>query len=95
MYPPQSEIQNCSVKIAAKIAQDAYDENTASTYPEPKDKIEFIKWVSLHIDLEFNDNNLVSFSGANCTTLNTMESALFQRDTTGPKRFKNISASSN
>lgn len=43
MYPHPSEIQICSVKIAAKIAQKAYDDRIASTYPEPKDKIEFIK----------------------------------------------------
>ena len=53
MYPPLSEIRNCSVKIAAKVAQDAYAEGTASTYPEPQDKEEFIK-MQLY-DYEYDD----------------------------------------
>ena len=70
MYPPLATLRNCSLKIAAKVAEDAYGDNTvsrccvtftkflimiflfilisfsgwqASTYPEPKDKEEFIK----------------------------------------------------
>jgi len=43
MYPPLATLRNCSLKIAAKVAEDAYADNTASTYPEPKDKEEFIK----------------------------------------------------
>ena len=43
MYPPLATLRDCSLKIAAKVAEDAYADNTASTYPEPKDKEEFIK----------------------------------------------------
>lgn len=42
LYPPQSRIKECSVLIAARIMEDAYKHNTASTYPEPEDKIGFI-----------------------------------------------------
>ena len=31
-------MRDCSIKIAAKIAEDAYADKTASTYPEPEDK---------------------------------------------------------
>jgi malate dehydrogenase (oxaloacetate-decarboxylating)(NADP+) len=43
MYPPLSTIRECSVKIAAGIAETAYKDRLASVYPEPKDKTEFIK----------------------------------------------------
>jgi len=43
LYPPLSEIRNVSIKIAAKIAEEAYRQQTASTYPEPVDKEEFIR----------------------------------------------------
>ena len=43
MYPPLSTLRNCSLKIAAKVAEDAYADGTASTYPEPANKEEFIK----------------------------------------------------
>jgi len=43
MYPPLSKIKNVSIKIATKVAEEAYREGMASTYPEPQDKEEFIK----------------------------------------------------
>lgn len=43
MYPPLSTLRDCSIKIAAKVAEDAYADRTASTYPEPGDKLAFIK----------------------------------------------------
>ncbi len=43
MYPPLSTLRDCSIKIAAKVAEDAYADRTASTYPEPKDKEAFIR----------------------------------------------------
>ena len=43
MYPPLSTLRDCSIKIAAKVAADAYGDKTASTYPEPADKEAFIK----------------------------------------------------
>lgn len=42
LYPPLSEIRNCSVKIAKQIAEEAYKDHTASYYPEPADKEAFI-----------------------------------------------------
>merc|ERR1712142_1372610 len=43
MYPPLSKIKNVSIKIATKVAEEAYKEGMASTYPEPKDKESFIR----------------------------------------------------
>merc|ERR1712055_1110320 len=43
LYPPLSNIQEISVQIAKKVAEEAYQENTASTYPEPEDKEAFIR----------------------------------------------------
>jgi len=43
LYPPLSNIQNISVKIATKVATEAYQSGTASTYPEPEDKEAFIR----------------------------------------------------
>lgn len=43
LYPPLSSIRECSIEIAAQIAETAYRENLASFYPEPENKKEFIK----------------------------------------------------
>jgi len=43
MYPPLFKIKNVSIKIAAKVAEEAYKDGLASTYPEPQDKEAFIK----------------------------------------------------
>jgi len=43
MYPPLSKIKEISIKIATKVAEEAYKEGMASTYPEPKDKEAFIR----------------------------------------------------
>lgn len=43
LYPPLDDIRDCSVKIAAKIAEDAYIQKTASTYPKPENLTEFIQ----------------------------------------------------
>jgi len=44
LFPSLSDIQKVSVKIASKIATDAYRNGTASTYPEPEDKEIFIRY---------------------------------------------------
>ncbi|XP_042204937.1 NADP-dependent malic enzyme-like isoform X2 [Homarus americanus] len=43
LYPPLSDIRNCSLKIAIYIAEHAYKTGIASVYPQPKDIAEFIK----------------------------------------------------
>jgi len=43
IYPPLSSLREISVKIATKVAIMAYEEGTASTYPEPEDKESFIR----------------------------------------------------
>merc|ERR1711981_708750 len=36
LYPPLSNIQEISVQIAKRVAEEAYEQNTASTYPSPR-----------------------------------------------------------
>ncbi|CAG7838204.1 unnamed protein product [Allacma fusca] len=43
LYPPQADILRVSLIIAKVIAEEAYKNGTASAYPEPVDKLEFMK----------------------------------------------------
>ncbi|XP_022195873.1 NADP-dependent malic enzyme isoform X1 [Nilaparvata lugens] len=43
LYPPLSKVKECSLEIATRIAQYAYDKGLASHYPEPQDKKAFIQ----------------------------------------------------
>ncbi|XP_063297215.1 NADP-dependent malic enzyme [Pelobates fuscus] len=43
LYPPLQTIQDVSVKIAVKIVENAYRDNTASVFPEPEDKEGFVR----------------------------------------------------
>ncbi|XP_022211507.1 NADP-dependent malic enzyme isoform X2 [Drosophila obscura] len=43
LYPPLSSIVNCSVAIAERIVEYAYKNGLATVYPEPVNKIAFIK----------------------------------------------------
>nr|XP_020650610.1 NADP-dependent malic enzyme [Pogona vitticeps] len=43
LYPPLASIQDVSLKIAVKIVEQAYSNNTATFYPEPVDKEAFIR----------------------------------------------------
>jgi len=43
LYPPLSALREISVKIATKVATEAYKSGSASTYPEPVDKESFIR----------------------------------------------------
>jgi malate dehydrogenase (oxaloacetate-decarboxylating)(NADP+) len=36
LYPPLDNIREISVQIAKKVAEEAYQSGTASTYPEPE-----------------------------------------------------------
>ena len=36
LYPPLQNIREIGVKIAARVAREAYNTGTASTYPEPE-----------------------------------------------------------
>lgn len=43
LYPPLSSIREISIKIATKVAEEAYADGSASTYPEPQDKEAFVR----------------------------------------------------
>merc|ERR1712087_309738 len=43
IYPPFSKFQECSLNIAVEIHKNAYEQGTAGVYPEPEDKLQFIK----------------------------------------------------
>ncbi|EHB14753.1 NADP-dependent malic enzyme [Heterocephalus glaber] len=42
LYPPLNIIRDVSLKIAVKIVNDAYEEKTATVYPEPQNKEAFV-----------------------------------------------------
>ncbi|XP_004696342.2 NADP-dependent malic enzyme [Echinops telfairi] len=42
LYPPLNTIREVSLKIAEKIVRDAYEEKTATVYPEPPNKKAFV-----------------------------------------------------
>jgi malate dehydrogenase (oxaloacetate-decarboxylating)(NADP+) len=43
LYPPLEDIQKCSIEIAEKVMQYAYDNNLATVRPKPENMREFIK----------------------------------------------------
>ncbi|XP_053686359.1 NADP-dependent malic enzyme-like [Sabethes cyaneus] len=43
LYPPLATIKDCSLEIALGVMEYAYENGIASTYPEPVDKLAFIK----------------------------------------------------
>lgn len=52
VYPPLNQIQDVSLSIATNLAEYFYQEGSASTYPEPKDKQTFIKSFLYFTDYE-------------------------------------------
>merc|ERR1712212_571563 len=43
LYPHLTKVREISIKIAVKVASEAYREGLASTYPEPENIEEFIR----------------------------------------------------
>lgn len=43
LYPPLGSIRECSLNIAVGVTKYAYEKGLASTYPEPQDKVAYIK----------------------------------------------------
>jgi malate dehydrogenase (oxaloacetate-decarboxylating)(NADP+) len=43
LYPPLNTVREVSTKLAARIVSYAYKRGMAATYPEPKDKIAFVR----------------------------------------------------
>ncbi|KAI5646869.1 malic enzyme, NAD binding domain-containing protein [Phthorimaea operculella] len=43
LYPPLTDIQNCSVQIAKKVVEHAYKVGKASVFPQPENTEKFIR----------------------------------------------------
>ena len=43
VYPPLSDIQKVSLDIAVAVVEQAYENKMAAVYPEPSDKLAFVK----------------------------------------------------
>ena len=43
IYPPLANIHEVSTNLAAKVVEYAYSNNIACTYPEPMDKLAFVR----------------------------------------------------
>lgn len=56
VYPPLSKIKEISLKIATKVAEEAYKDGMASTYPEPQDKEAYIKSLLYNYDYTRESN---------------------------------------
>jgi malate dehydrogenase (oxaloacetate-decarboxylating)(NADP+) len=52
VYPPLNTIREVSTKLAAHIIEYAYEEGLATTYPEPDDKLEFVRENQFSTDYE-------------------------------------------
>ena len=52
VYPPLSGVRDVSTQIAANIVDYAYKHNMAATYPEPEDKLAFVKKHQYDTDYE-------------------------------------------
>lgn len=52
VYPPLSNIREVSTSLAAKIIEYAYDEGLATTYPEPIDKVDYVRQNQFYTDYE-------------------------------------------
>merc|ERR1719153_346968 len=55
MYPDLERIKEVSIKIATKVAEEAYKDGMASTYPEPEDKEAHIR--SLLYNYEYSEGS--------------------------------------
>lgn len=52
VYPPLSQVQDVSLKIAVDLAEYVYKNGLASVYPEPEDKEAFIRSFIYDTDYE-------------------------------------------
>ena len=52
LYPPLTAVREVSIKIAAGVIDYAYRHNEASRWPEPADKVEFVRNYQYDTDYE-------------------------------------------
>jgi len=56
LYPDLERIKEVSIKIATKVAEEAYKDGMASTYPEPEDKEAYIRTLLYDYNYEGETN---------------------------------------
>jgi len=56
LYPNLERIKEVSIKIASKVAEEAYKDGMASTYPEPADKEAYIRTLLYNYDYDGQTN---------------------------------------
>jgi len=56
LYPNLERIKEVSIKIATKVAEEAYKDGMASTYPEPADKEAYIRTLLYNYDYDGQTN---------------------------------------
>ena len=52
VYPPLSQVRNISAHLAADIVEYAYRHGMAAHYPEPEDKLQFVRDYQYNSDYE-------------------------------------------
>ena len=52
LYPPLTEVREVSIKIAAGVIDYAYRHNLASRWPEPENKVAFVRRYQYSTDYE-------------------------------------------
>merc|ERR1711874_52726 len=58
MYPDLERIKEVSIKIATRVAEEAYKDGMASTYPEPEDKEAHIRTLLYNYDYSGETSSL-------------------------------------
>jgi len=64
LYPPLQKIKECSVQIATKLLQYAYDKGVATLYPEPKDKRAYVESHMYNFNYEPSLPNLYNWTAS-------------------------------
>jgi len=62
VYPPLQQIKEISLKIAVKVAEEAYKDGMASVFPEPEDKKAYIQSLQYNYNYDNEENVPAQYS---------------------------------